>query len=272
MHTESRTTGLTASRFLIVCLFFLFSMPVPISAHELWVKQTGYKNGIVSASIGYTHEFPNPEPIPADRLHILSPLELVTQEGTLKMDQKGENYAYEKKISLKKGSYLVVDYYKPTFWSNGEDKSVGDNGWAQTDRIQRPDATYVEEAVMYAKTIFNVDGSTDTSLISKPIGMDLEIIPLANPATIRPGMAFPMRVLLNGKPARFAKIEATFDSFAAKEYIAFSGLTDANGNIDFIPLKAGFWVVKVKDKSEYSDKKRADERVLDSSLTFNITD
>ncbi|WP_020586215.1 DUF4198 domain-containing protein [Desulfobacter curvatus] len=266
MLTKLRTTGLTASLFLIVCLFFIFSVPVPISAHELWVQQTGYKNGVISANIGYGHEFPNPESIPADRLHIFSPLALVTQTGTLNMDQTGENYAFERKIALKKGSYMVLAFYKPTFWSNG------DGGWEQTDRIQRPGASYVEEAVMYGKTIVNVDGATDTSLISKPTGMDLDIVPLANPATIRPGKVFPMQVLLNGKPAHFAQVEATFDHFAAKDYIAFSGTTDAYGHIDFIPLKAGYWIVRVKDTSEYPDKKKADERVLASSLTFTITD
>ena len=34
------------------------------------------------------------------------------------MTQKGENYAYESKKALKKGSYLVLGDYKPTFWSN----------------------------------------------------------------------------------------------------------------------------------------------------------
>jgi uncharacterized GH25 family protein len=239
---------------------------MPLSAHELWVQQTGYKEGVIHANIGYGHEFPTPEPIPDDRLHIFKPLALVTQEATLEMDQNGPNYAFEKKIDLKKGSYMVLAFYKPTFWSNGE------SGWSQTDRIQRPDANYVEEAVMYGKTIVNVDGATDTSLISKPTGMDLEIIPLANPATIRPGKVFPMQVMLNGKPAHFAQVEATFDRFAAKDYIAFSGLTDGYGHIDFIPLAAGYWNIKVKDTSDYPDEKKADERILASSLTFTITE
>ena len=265
MYAKFRTTRLSASLFIIVCLLSLFCAPMPISAHELWVQQSGYKDGIVRANIGYGHEFPKPESIPADRLHIFTPLKLVTPAGTLEMDQKGENYAFEKKITLKKGSYMVLAFYKPTFWSNG------DAGWAQADRIQRPDASYVEEAVMYGKTIVNVDGATDTDLISKPTGMDLEIVPLANPATIRPGNVFPMQVFLNGKPAHFVQVEATFDRFAAKDYIAFSGLTDGYGHIDFIPLEAGYWIVRVKDTAEYPDKKKADERVLASSLTFTIT-
>lgn len=266
MFSKFRTNGLTASIFLILGLLTPFLGPVPINAHELWVQQTGYNDGVIRANIGYGHAFPNPESIPADRLHIFAPLALVTPAGTLDMDQKGENYAFEKKITLKKGSYMVLAFYKPTFWSNG------DSGWEQTDRIQRPDASYVEEAVMYAKTIVNVDGATDTSLISKPIGMDLEIVPGANPATIRPGNVFPMQVFLNGKPAHFVQVEATFDRFAAKDYIAFSGMTDGYGNIDFIPLKSGYWNVRVKETTEYPDKKKADERVLASSLTFTITD
>ena len=233
-------------------------------AHGLWVNALSPENGMVRADIGYGHEFPKAAPIAADRLHILKPLVLVTPEGQVEMVQSGENYAYRKEMALKKQTLMVLGFYRPTFWSKGA------SGWSQTDRIQRPDADYVEEAVMYGKTILNIKGAREDALIKKPVGMRLEIVPLVNPATVKAGEKFPMQVLCDGKPARVVAVDGCFAGFSDKGYMAFHGETDVRGMIDFIPLKPGYWIVKVEQTIEYEDKTRADEVVLSSSLTFTI--
>lgn len=249
----------------ILSLILLTLLPQAF-AHELWVNALPPENGLIRADLGYSHDFPKAEPIAEDRLHIFKPLVLVTPEGQMDMVQSGENYAYQKKRDLKEETCMVLGFYQPTFWSKGA------SGWAQTDRIQRPDADYVEEAVMYGKTIVNIKGSTDDALIKKPVGMRLEIIPLVNPATVKAGETFPMKILCDGKPARMLPVEGCFAGFSDKGYMAFYGKTDAKGLIEFIPLKPGYWVVKVKQTLEHEDKKRADEVVLSSALTFTISE
>lgn len=247
------------------CIFILcFSMIPAVSAHEMWINAAEPKNGLFRADIGYGHAFPKPEPIAAERVHIFEPLQLITPEGVTTLDQVGENYAYQKKENLKKGSYMVIGFYKPTFWSNGP------GGWSPTDRTQRPDATYVEEAVMCAKTIVNVQGGADDSLITKPVGQRLEIVPLINPTRVKVEETFPMQVLCDGKPAKVVSVEATFAGFSDKNYNAFQGQTDLKGQIDFIPLKEGYWVVKARRTFEHPDKAKADEVVLTSTFTFQI--
>jgi uncharacterized GH25 family protein len=255
-----RSVVLSGFYIFVLCL----SMSPSVYAHELWINAAAPKDGLFRADIGYGHTFPKPEPIAADRIHIFEPLQLVTPEGVTTLDQEGENYAYQKKENLKKGSYMVIGFYKPTFWSNGPD------GWAQTDRSQRPDAVYVEEAIMCAKTIVNVQGSTDDNLITKPVGQRLEIVPLVNPTKVKVEEKFPMQVLYDGKPAKAVDIEATFAGFSDKNYNAFQGQTDLNGHVDFIPLKDGYWVVKAKHAFEHPDKAKADEVVLLSTFTFHI--
>jgi uncharacterized GH25 family protein len=249
---------------LAAVVFFLCSAISGAYAHELWVSASEPQDGLFKAAIGYGHAFPDLEPIPADRIHIFEPLRLVTPDGMIKLDQVGENYAYQKKVNLNKGSYLVLGFYKPTFWSQGS------HGWAQKDRIQRPDAIYVEEAIMCAKTIVNVRGAVDDVLITKPTGQRLEIVPLINPNKVKVEEKFPMQVLYDGKPAKTIDVEATFAGFSDKGYKAFQGKTDLKGLIDFIPLRHGYWVVKAKYTFEHPDKARADEVVLLSTLTFNI--
>ncbi len=247
--------------FLSLMLFALGSQAF---GHELWVNALPPENGLIRADIGYGHDFPTAETIADDRLHIFKPLVLVTPEKQIEMVQSGENYAYQVKMDLKKETCMVLGFYRPTFWSRGE------SGWAQTDRIQRPDADYVEEAVMYGKTILNINGAADDALIKKPVGMRLEIVPLVNPATVKAGDKFPMQVLCDGKPARVVRVVGCFAGFSDKGYMAFSGETDVKGMIDFIPLKAGYWIVKTRETLKNKDKTRADEVVLASTLTFTI--
>ncbi len=261
-------TSLTIKSFLRAAILCLAAMclanALPAQAHELWVVAQQPEGDVFKADIGYGHSFPKLEPIAADRIHIFDPLVLATPDGKVTLDQVGENYAYQKKIDLKKGSYLVLGYYKPTFWSNGPE------GWAQSDRIQRPDAAYVEEAIMLGKTIANVKGATDDDFISKPVGQQLEIVPLVNPAKVKVGDKMPLLVLLDGKPVKAAAVNATFGGFSDKGCQAFAGKTDGQGRIDFIPLKEGYWVVRVSNKADHPDPKKADDLIINSSLTFSI--
>ena len=263
MYSLARKLVLFGATVLCMAAVFL-AAPLPVQAHELWVLAHQPEGGVVKADIGYGHDFPKIEEIPANRVHIFDPLVLVTPEGRVTMDQVGKNYAFQKKMDLKKGNYLVIAYYKPTFWSNGPE------GWAQTNRTQRPDAEFVEEAVMFGKTILRVQGCVGDSLISKPVGQKLEIVPLVHPAKVKVGGKMPLQVLLDGKPAKAVAVNATFGGFSDKGYQAFAGKTDAQGRIDFLPLKDGFWVVRAMHSAKHPDPKKADELILNSSFTFNI--
>ena len=245
-------------------MLFLFLTTSLVSAHDFWVtvKETG--NKVFKADIGYGHDFPSSEPIPEDRVHLFAPLKLVTLDDVITLDQVGENYAYQKKIELKMGSYMVLGLCRSSFWSKGP------GGWAQKDRIQRPDATIVREAILCTKTVFNMDGATDSKVITAPAGQRLEIVPMVNPSNVKAGSKFPVKVLYDGEPVKITSITATFAGFSDRNYQAFQGKTDLKGQIDIIPLKSGCWIAKTKHVLKHPDQARADEFVLVATLTFNI--
>ena len=248
-------------------------------AHEFWVN-ADYKDGLLKADLGYGHEFPDPEVIPDDRTHLFEPLKLITPEGATEMTLAGaNNFNYEVKADLKKGDYLVIGNYKPTFWAKGPE------GWKQADKAKykemtKADATYAEEAAMYAKLVMNVDGADGTDLITKPVGQRLELVPQVNPATVKPGQRFPVLVLLDGKPAKTAEVKAVYAGFTGEakdgdpvnEYKCFWGRTGLDGIINIIPVKAGYWNAFVQLSVPYSDTAVADETVLVSRLTFTIAE
>lgn len=253
-----------ASVLAALAMCALIAVP-KAQAHDFWVNANGPENGIVKAEIGYGHDFPNPEVIPAERTHLFEGLFLLTPEGKIDMTQTGENYAYQVAKDLGKGSYIVGGNYKPTFWSKGPD------GWAQKNKKEMPEATYSELAIMYAKTVLNVDGSDSDEFVTKPVGQRLEIVPLKNPAKVKVGETLPVQVLVDGKPLKMAEVSATFAGFAEnKEHKAFSGRADLKGIIEIVPLKEGYWFAKVTYKAPYEDPSVSDELIMVATLTFNI--
>lgn len=234
-----------------------------VAAHDLWVNANAAKGSPVQAELGYGHSFPAPEDIPEARMHIFEPMRLAAPSGLEELASTGKNYEFSGKKALEKGSYLVLATYKPTFWSNG------DGGWQMKNRLERPDAKLCEEASMFGKAILNVDGATDAEFISKPVGQKLEIVPLANPATVKAGEKLPVQVLFEGKPLLAAKVYATFAGFS-KTSMAFFGTTDAKGMLDIIPLKPGYWLAKVEHSTKFPDTAKCDECSYGTTLTFHI--
>lgn len=260
-------TGRKSVRYIVaVTLILCFSLlSSQAQAHDFWINATASMGTPVDASIGYGHDFPNPEPIAESRFSLFDPLQLMRPEGSVSLQQKGENYAYQGSGDLARGSYVVAGTYLPTFWSKGP------GGWAQSNRQERPDATYCEEVTMFAKTVLSVGGDTDKVFISRPIGQRLELVPLVHPATVSPGGTFPVQVLLDGKRLKLAEVTATFDGFSKnKEHKAFQGRCDLKGVIDIVTLRGGYWFVKVKHVESHQDPKVCDEVVLISTLTFHI--
>ncbi len=251
-----------ASAFVLA---FSLAVPWQAFAHDFWVNAShDAATQQLSAQIGYGHDFPAAEAIAADRLHIFKPLRLLSSDGSAEMVQKGENYAYQLVKELKKGSYLVLGEYQPTFWSKNAE------GWKQQNRTQMADADYCEEAVMNAKTVLNIGGGTENDLITRPAGQILEIVPKVNPAGVRVGEAFPVQVLYEGKPVKTAELTATVEGFSKKGSKAFYGRTDLNGMIDIVPLKDGYWLAQVQHKVPYADAKTCDEVVAVATLSFRI--
>ncbi|HEZ0563199.1 TPA: DUF4198 domain-containing protein, partial [Neisseria meningitidis] len=152
-------------------------------------------------------------------------------------------------------------------------------GWKQAGIKEMPDASYCEQTRMFGKNIVNVGHeSADTAIITKPVGQNLEIVPLDNPANIHVGERFKVRVLFRGEPLPNATVTATFDGFDTSdrskthktEAQAFSDSTDDKGEVDIIPLRQGFWKANVEHKADFPDQSVCQKQANYSTLTFQI--
>lgn len=261
----------TTFALAVTCLL----LTAQAQAHRVWVSTDHTHGGeILKAELGYG-EFPELSPISAERLSIFSkPMQLITPRGREDLLQKGEyNYQYQSARPVPEGSYLVTAEYQPTFWSKNA------AGWQRVNLGQMPDASYCEQTRMYGKNIVNVGhDSADTAVITRPVGQLLELVPLDNPANVQVGERFKVRVLYRGEPLAGATVTATFDGFDTRDHSkthkveaqAFSDTTDAQGVVEIIPLRQGFWKASVEHKTDYTDQKLCQKQATYTTLTFQI--
>ena len=241
-------------------LISLIGICASAQAHEVWVNAPAKlaSSDTLRADLAYSHDFPHAEKIADDRLHIFAPLQLTSPDGKhSNMKQQGENYQYTGG-KLKKGSYIISATYKPTFWSKNQD------GWKQQNLKQLAGATYCEQSQMFGKSFVQVgNGAVDEAVLTRPIGQELELVPLKNPNEVKAGGILPVKVLYKGEPLVKATVTASSDTLAEmdlesthdhREPQGFSGKTDKNGVVNVITLIDGLWKIKVVNETDYSDK------------------
>jgi uncharacterized GH25 family protein len=105
-------------------------------------------------------------------------------------------------------------------------------------------ATFLEK---FSKTYINP--RPGDSGFSVPLGYTLEVIPLDNPASLRPGSNARFRVLYKGQPLANAEVFAVYDYYDYKTLNAYEqkGNTDRNGEISFRISSPGVWIIRVRD-------------------------
>ncbi|MGQ0286003.1 DUF4198 domain-containing protein [Pasteurellaceae bacterium 22721_9_1] len=253
----------------------LCSVAASVQAHRVWMQADHtHENEILKADLGYG-EFPHLEQIPEKRLHFFERgVTLFGADGKQKLVQKSDkNYHFETAQPVKEGSYILAGEYKPTFWSKNAE------GWKQADMKNMDKPTYCELTSMYGKNIVNVGHeSAGKDVISKPIGHQLEIVPLDNPANINVSDLFKVKVLYRGEPLPNVTLTATFDGFDTADHSkthkveaqAFSDVTADDGTVNIIPLRQGFWKAQVTYEVPFKDPAQCQVEKHYATLTFDI--
>jgi uncharacterized GH25 family protein len=236
-------------------------------AHEIWATAENPTAGQpLVAVLGYGHSFPAGEEIPAERLSIFYPLEVVDSQGQKLALKPGDaNFKAVTEKPIENGSYLVLTGYKPTYWSYGPEGSV------MKPKNEVPGATSCERYSRAAKGVINIGGAVD-DFVTKPVGTKLEIVPLVNPGKVKVGQELPLQVLYDGQPLKQAQIKGTIENnkYAEEGNRDFFAQTDKDGKAIMVPIKAGLWTLAVEVRSDYPDKAVCDDEAGDATLTFAI--
>lgn len=121
----------------------------------------------------------------------------------------------------------------------------------------------------YAKSLLHA-GAPTPEFTAAPLGLPIEIVPLKDPAQLKPGAEMPLQILFHGKPAAGLQIVSAWAPPLGKSKHSIVGRTDAKGRID-IPLEAaGRWRIHAVHMQPCPDKNEADWESFWASLTFEL--
>jgi uncharacterized GH25 family protein len=236
-------------------------------AHDLWVTVDSYalqKSGSPSLAIFSAHKFPAgaEDYLAADRLDQAF---IVSPKGAKVAASAKADGKYGPQASLKEtGTYLAV--------------ALPSNGFATktTEGYQRGKTKKdVDNPILcrysqkFAKAVFTV-GRPGGAVVSKPLGHAMEIVPLKDPATLKAGDVLPVKVLVEGKPAR-TFVYGTYVGFSEfPNTYAYTTRTDKEGIARIKMIHDGAWVLIAKQEEAYPDTAECDKRAWAASLTFEI--
>ena len=253
----------------------LVFMPLLMQAHTMWLNVSDfspefYHGAETKVYFGWGHHYPVDDFLPYEKLEEFLLIEPDGKKVKLTPNPGG---FLATQINLKQpGGYIVSAKLKPGFYTmyleKGEihHKTVPKTGVEGIIIV----SLYYQQ---FAKALINA-GETDDEAFSKPVGHKLEIIPLANPYKLKGcgGHFLPVKVLFDGKPARFVKVYATYSGFSTGEDYAYATSTDVEGIARIRLIHWGNWLLKTEIKLPAPDDKKdkCDELHYTATLTFSI--
>ncbi len=170
---------------------------------------------------------------------------------------------YDGAVTLKGGELAIISGHRlPQLWSETPE------GILEGGKDKHKNALRTGKYEKFAKTLLPVDGNT--SGFDKVLGQSLEIIPLDNPLTAKVGDEIRIKVLLNGKPAKFDAVQATYDGFSDLQGAwAWAAEPTSHGEAKVQISHTGFWSIRVavtvdEKTTEY------DQAIYRSVLSFFI--
>ena len=235
-------------------------------AHDLWIEASNFTpdpGQDVRIKLAYDHIFPAKDLMEDKNLKEIYMLD----PGSKRIDiKKLSETEYEAVKPLKeKGAYLIVSAQKARFWTKTTEGYKSDQSKKGLKNV-----ISCTNSLKFGKGIIN-SGKGEDKAIAKPIGHDLEIIPLVNPAAMHPGDALSIKILFKGKPLASSYVYATYMGFSEeKDTYAYTTKTNAEGDAKIKMLKQGIWLIATSSNEDYQDKNECDINKYSSTLTFEI--
>jgi hypothetical protein len=237
------------SAFWFGCATVLVLTAVPLSAHDFWLGASNWfpePGSTFAISAGVGERFPT-------RLDFKTPANwfddwrVIGPSGDVRVSRTFErrDLAMVADVTLPRtGAFLAVmrvaprtidmkadefnDYLKEEGLMDAlaERRGLGEANRPAKERFSR-----------YAKlAIRSGDGSA--AHLTRPVGVKAELVPAADPTSLRSGETFTLQLLVDGRPVPNAAVYAAVDGGA------FPRQTDAAGRVTFTIDREGEWLVK----------------------------
>ncbi len=245
------------AQLIVACLF-----ATAVQAHEFIVKPQEWQKytagQILPVSVASSHVF-----MKSEELEATESVE-VTYKGTVvPLEANKAYYTYDGQITLDgTGAALIRGHRKGLIWS-------------KTTQGMKPGGRDTLEGVLesrlyekFCKTLLPVDGKTDGWDVKT--GDALEIVPLDNPLTLRPGDELRVQILHEGQPVSPEMVTATYDVFTDQPN-AYAYFTEPYGEgMAVVKVSAsGLWMVRVQYVVDVAGKDY-EKHIMRSVLVFPV--
>jgi uncharacterized GH25 family protein len=248
-----------------------------VRGHEFFVmpdEVKDYKAGDTALlNVLSTHYFTVGEELESAELNEVYIVKNGQRTGArLSLEPNDERRWHEARYRLADNTPVIVEgFRKGGFYCIFADGSLAD-GTRQEAAAAYPEKT-VARAEYFAKfSKLCLNPAAGDSAFSAPLGHELEIIPLDNPARLRAGSVSraKFRVLYQGRPLANAEVSATYDYYNYKTANAYAQTmrTNPQGEAIFRIDHGGLWLVRISDTRPST--RGADVDNLSAVLVFAV--
>jgi uncharacterized GH25 family protein len=254
----------TKNTILTICLGITALCSSQAFAHYAWINADNYSLNTGAApkiNIGFGHTYPLGTFLQQDGVKEMT---LVDPSGKKNPLKAANVIEYEPEEALSEpGVYTVAADRNPTFYTKTTD------GWKTQSKEGLKHVLRCVLTHKSAKGLLTVEGENAT-IPKTVVDHALEIIPQANPASLKAGDYFPVQLLLRGKPYK-SKIFATYMGFSTEEDVfAYTAPTDKDGMGKIRILQPGIWLIKAAYEEPYADTTICDKESFVATLTLEV--
>jgi nickel transport protein len=222
---------MTASRVVAcsIAAIALSAWPGVASAHDIWITLAGPADAR-RAIVNYGHPYDRP-PTVADKIIDIFAITKTGQESLIQdltITREGQWFVVETKPFHDEGHTLIAVRYDNGYWIKTAD------GYRNATNREVPNALDGLWSVKFGKALTGPDAPWD-----KVLAHELEIVPLSDPLTVKPGEKLRLRVLFRGKPLSDGKIERGDGLTVVPEADIPRFTTDTDGVAEVPIVKSG---------------------------------
>ncbi len=233
---------------VLFAVLFLFLAAQLVLAHNLWIEK---RDGNFVLLYGHGTKF---DPYDPQKVKEAKSFDAKGHVLPVERGRQKEGVTFQSK-----GTPAILT----AFLDNGCWIKTTD-GWKNIGRREVKGKYTIVDAIRswkYAKALL-----TPCGIVSKPAGLDFEIVPEKDPFLLKPGEALPVKVLLHGKPLEGVVISHSDAGHSSKDGLK----TDKNGKANVVISKSGaHLIIGVYDKP-LKDDPDVDRLLLATSLTFEL--
>ena len=257
-----------------------------VVAHEFWIAPAMWQvapgqRATILINVG--DRFPDatsftaPERI--DSVRLVGPAEETPIPPPFRRDKN--SLAASVRVPMTPGTYIGVVVIKPRFIEikaadferylthEGLDAVIA--GRARAGESTRPGR---ERYSRFGKTLIRVGDAQAGANATRPVGLRIELVPLTDPTTVKPGERCRFRLLFDGKAVAGARVGAIFASAkAGPDEWPLTARTGAEGEVEFTLNDRGPWLVRsvhMVRRSSEGGAEAADWESYWASLSFAL--